>query len=48
MHDDCEVCKTEPDRCEKLKDYVQELMNRGVLQFSGDRSLGEVFVIEPI
>lgn len=40
VHDNCEVCKTEPERCEELKDCTQELMNQGVLQFSRDRTLG--------
>lgn len=31
VHDDCKVCKIEPDRCEKLKDCIQELMNQGVM-----------------
>lgn len=34
VHDDCEVCKTGHERCEELKDRIQELMNQGVLQFS--------------
>lgn len=48
VHNNCEVCKTEPERCEELKDSVQELMNQGVLQFSRDRTLGEIPVIDPI
>lgn len=30
VHDDCEMCKIESDRCEKLKDCVQDLMDQGV------------------
>lgn len=48
VHNNCEVCKMESGRCEKLKDCVQELMNQSVLQFSMDRTLGEFFFIEPI
>lgn len=31
VHDNCEVCKIEPNRCDKLKDCVKELMDQGVL-----------------
>ena len=48
VHDDCEVCKTELEKCEELKDCVQELINQGILQFSRDKTLEEVYVIEPI
>lgn len=34
VHDDCKVCKIEPNICEKLKDCVQELMDQGVWDFS--------------
>lgn len=45
MHDDSEVCKIEADRCKKLKDCVQELMNQDILQLSRDITLEEVSVI---
>lgn len=48
MHEDREACKSDSNRCEKVKDFVQELMNQGFLQFSRDRTLGEVYVIKPI
>ncbi|XP_050889235.1 uncharacterized protein LOC127094446 [Lathyrus oleraceus] len=48
VHDNCELCKTEPERCEKLKDCVQELMDQGVLQFYRNKAMGEVLVIKPI
>lgn len=48
VHDNCEVCKNEPKRCEELKDYIQELMDQGILQFSRDKVSEEVLVIEPI
>lgn len=48
VQDNCDVCKIGPDRCEKLKDCIQELMDQGVLQFSRDRTLGEISVIRPI
>lgn len=31
VYDNCDICKTEPDKCEELKGCVQELMNQGVL-----------------
>lgn len=31
LHDNCDMCKIEPDICEKLKDCVQGLINQGVL-----------------
>lgn len=34
LHDDCLICETEPDDCNKLKSYVQELMNQWVIQFT--------------
>lgn len=27
VHDNCGMCKTEPDKCEELKGCVQELIN---------------------
>lgn len=48
VHNNCELCKTGPKRCEELKDCVQELMDQGILQFSRDKVLEEVSVIEPI
>lgn len=48
VHGNCKVCKTESRRCEELKDCVQELMNQGVLQFSREKTMGEIPVIEPI
>lgn len=48
VHDNYKVCKTGPERCEELKDSVQELMNQGVLQFSRNRAMREVSVIESI
>lgn len=48
VYDNCEFYKTKTERCEELKDCIQELVNKVVLQFSRDRSLGEVSVIEPI
>lgn len=48
LRDNCEVCKTEPERQEELKDCVQELMDNDVLQFSRDRALGEFLITESI
>lgn len=48
VHDNCDVCKTEPDKCEELKGRVQELMNQGVLQFARARVVEEVSSIDPI
>lgn len=33
MHDDCGVCEVEPDQCGDLKNYVQSLMDQGMIQF---------------
>lgn len=48
VHYNCKVCKTEPERCEELKDCVEELKNQGIFQFSRDKVLGEVSIFEPI
>lgn len=48
VHDNCDICKTEPDKREELKGCVQELMNQGVLQFTRARVMKEVSFIEPI
>lgn len=41
VHDNCEVCKTEPESFEELKDYVQELMDQGIFHFSQNRTMGK-------
>lgn len=48
VHDNCKVCETKHERCEEPKDYVQELMDQGVFQFSRSRPMGEVSVVDPI
>lgn len=48
VRDKCNICKTEPNKCEELKGYVQEFINYGVLQFMRARAVREVSVIEPI
>lgn len=48
VHDNCEVCKTEPKRCEEIKDCIQELIDQGILHISKDKIVGEVSVIKPI
>lgn len=48
VHDNYDICKTKPDKCEDFKGFVQELMNQCVLQFSRARAMEEVSVIEPI
>lgn len=48
VDDNCDVCKTKPDKCEELNGCVQELMNQRVLQFAYARVMEHVFIIEPI
>lgn len=37
-----------PDNYDKMKGYVQELMNQGVIQFTKSKIIEEVSIIEPI
>ncbi|XP_050909904.1 uncharacterized protein LOC127123746 [Lathyrus oleraceus] len=48
VHDDCTVCKFDPDNCDQLRGCVQELMDQGLIQFSKSQAAEEVVVIEPI
>lgn len=48
VHDNGDVCKTDPDKYEKLRGCVKELMNQGVIQFARARAVEEVYVIEII
>lgn len=48
VHDNCDVCNTEPDKCEELKGCVLDLMNQGVSQFARARVVEDVYVIKPI
>ncbi|XP_050894695.1 uncharacterized protein LOC127101344 [Lathyrus oleraceus] len=48
VHDDCTICKFDPDICEQLRGCVQALMDQGLIQFSISQVAEEVAVIEPI
>ncbi|XP_050876611.1 uncharacterized protein LOC127080324 [Lathyrus oleraceus] len=48
VHDDCTVCKFDPDYCDRLKGCMQELMDQGLIRFSKSQVADEVAVIEPI
>lgn len=48
IHNSCVVCESDPDCCDVLKVYVQNLMNQGLVQFSRSRVVEEIVVIEPI
>ncbi|XP_050920203.1 uncharacterized protein LOC127137822 [Lathyrus oleraceus] len=48
VHDDCAICESNPDNCDKMRSCVQELMDQGLIQFSKSQAAKEVAVIEPI
>lgn len=48
IRNDCSVCEAEPNDCDKLKSYVQEITNQWVIQFTKSKIVEEVSVIEPI
>ncbi|XP_050915718.1 uncharacterized protein LOC127130797 [Lathyrus oleraceus] len=45
IHDDCEICKFDPDNCDKLRDCVQELMDQGLIQFSKSKAVEVVAAV---
>lgn len=48
VHDNCDICKTKPNKCEELNGCVEESMSQCILQFARARVVEEVSVIEPI
>ncbi|XP_050909925.1 uncharacterized protein LOC127123778 [Lathyrus oleraceus] len=46
-HQNCEVCATYPRGCQVVRDNIQDLMNKGVLQISSVTKNEDVLVIEP-
>ncbi|XP_050885789.1 uncharacterized protein LOC127091248 [Lathyrus oleraceus] len=46
-HDSCEECATYPRGCQMVRDNIQDLMKKGVLQISGVAKNEDVSVIEP-
>lgn len=42
LHNDCSVCQVEPDYCDELKNYIQSLMDQGVIQFTKAKVSEEV------
>lgn len=48
IHDNYVVCDLDPDSCDVSKGYVQNLMNKGMVQFSRSKVVEEISVIEPI
>ncbi|XP_050895541.1 uncharacterized protein LOC127102176 [Lathyrus oleraceus] len=45
-HDNCEECATHPRGCQMVRDNIQNLMNKGVLQISSVMKNEDVLVIE--
>ncbi|XP_050890365.1 uncharacterized protein LOC127095765 [Lathyrus oleraceus] len=46
-HDNCEECATRPRGCQVVRDNIQNLMDKGVLQISSAVKNEDVLVIEP-
>ncbi|XP_050890389.1 uncharacterized protein LOC127095793 [Lathyrus oleraceus] len=46
-HDNCEECSAHPKGCQTVRDNIQDLMNKGVLQISSITYNEDVLVIEP-
>ncbi|XP_050888930.1 uncharacterized protein LOC127094104 [Lathyrus oleraceus] len=46
-HDNCEECATHPRGCQVVRDNIQDLMDKGVLQISSAVKNEDVLVIEP-
>lgn len=32
LHDDCKICRSDPDECEKMKKCLLQMMNQGLVQ----------------
>ncbi|XP_050919071.1 uncharacterized protein LOC127136573 [Lathyrus oleraceus] len=47
IHENCEECATYPKGCQVVRDNIQDLMNKGVLQISSVTKNEDVLVIEP-
>ncbi|XP_050909572.1 uncharacterized protein LOC127123393 [Lathyrus oleraceus] len=46
-HENCEECATYPKGCQVVRDNIQDLMDKGVLQISSAMKNEDVLVIEP-
>ncbi|XP_050881930.1 uncharacterized protein LOC127085460 isoform X1 [Lathyrus oleraceus] len=46
-HDNCKECATHPKGCQVVRDNIQDLMDKGVLQVSSVAKNEDVLVIEP-
>ncbi|XP_050908943.1 uncharacterized protein LOC127122688 [Lathyrus oleraceus] len=46
-HENCEECATYPRGCQVVRDNIQDLMNKGVLQISSVTKNEDALVIEP-
>ncbi|XP_050875287.1 uncharacterized protein LOC127078916 [Lathyrus oleraceus] len=46
-HDSCEECAIHPRGCQVVRDNIQDLMNKGMLQISSVAKNEDVLVIEP-
>lgn len=46
LHGDCKVCRSNPDKCEKMKRCFQQMMNQVLIQIGYSRNIDDIVVIE--
>lgn len=46
LHADCKVFLYNPDKCEKMKRYLQQMVNQGLVKIGYSRKIEDVSVIE--
>lgn len=46
LHDDCNICRSNPDKCEKMKTCLQQMMNQGLIQIGYSKKIEDVSTIE--
>lgn len=46
LHGDCNICWSNPDKCEKMKRCLQQMMNKGLVQTKYSKKIEDVSAIE--
>ncbi|KAI5422167.1 hypothetical protein KIW84_045581 [Lathyrus oleraceus] len=46
LHGYCKTCRSNPDKCEKMKRCLQQMMNHGLVQIGYSKKIEDVSAIE--
>ncbi|KAI5400523.1 hypothetical protein KIW84_065417 [Lathyrus oleraceus] len=46
LHDDCKICRSDPNKCKKMKRCLQQMMTSGLVQTGYSKKIGDVSTIE--